>query len=57
MLLNDPQVKVCSPRYVQCGSCMSTVALGDEVDYNLTKWIEHKDKCIPSVLFYAVGLA
>lgn len=49
VLLNDPQVKACSPGHVECGTCKSVVALEGEVDYELTKWTEHKEKCIPSV--------
>ncbi|KAG8221032.1 hypothetical protein J3R82DRAFT_2542 [Butyriboletus roseoflavus] len=47
VLLNDPQVKACSAGHVQCGTCKSVVALEGEVDYELTKWTEHKGKCIP----------
>lgn len=49
VLLNDPQVRTCSPGHVQCGTCKSLVALDGEVDYELTKWTEHKEQCIPSV--------
>lgn len=47
VLLNDPQVRACSPAHVKCGTCKSVVALEGEVDYDLTKWTEHKEKCIP----------
>jgi len=47
VLLNDQQVKVFAPGHVQCGSCKTVVALDGEVDYELTKWTEHKEKCIP----------
>ena len=49
VLLNDPQVKAFSPSEVQCCSCKTAVALEGEVDFDLTRWIEHKEKCIPSV--------
>lgn len=49
VLLNDPQVRACSPGHVQCGTCKLLVALEGEVDYDLTKWTEHKENCIPSV--------
>lgn len=57
VLLNDPQVKVFAPGHVQCGSCKTVVILEGEVDYELTKWTEHKEKCIPSVLLtsYTLG--
>ncbi|KAH0836734.1 hypothetical protein J3R83DRAFT_8469 [Lanmaoa asiatica] len=47
ILLNDPQVKACWPGQVECGTCKSVVALEGEVDYDLTKWTGHKEKCIP----------
>ncbi|KAG9313094.1 hypothetical protein JVU11DRAFT_6539 [Chiua virens] len=47
VLLNDPQVKVCSPEHVVCGTCKAVVALEGEVEYDLAKWIEHKENCIP----------
>ncbi|KAF9224029.1 hypothetical protein BS17DRAFT_780368 [Gyrodon lividus] len=46
-LLNDPQVKSCSPQSIHCGFCKSTVALEGAMDYDLTKWNEHKEKCVP----------
>jgi hypothetical protein len=49
-LLNDPQVKSCSPQSIHCRVCKSTVALDGAVDYDLTKWNEHKEKCVASVL-------
>ncbi|KIJ20967.1 hypothetical protein PAXINDRAFT_165777 [Paxillus involutus ATCC 200175] len=45
-LLNDPQVKSCSPQSIHCRVCKSTVALDGAVDYDLTKWNEHKEKCV-----------
>jgi len=50
VLFNDPQVKVFSPRRVQCGNCMSVVVLEGTVDYELTKWTEHKETCIPMTI-------
>lgn len=47
VLLNDPQVKAFSTANVHCGTCKTIVSLEGEVDYDLSKWIEHKQKCIP----------
>ncbi|KAF8141505.1 hypothetical protein EV363DRAFT_1308297 [Boletus edulis] len=47
VLLNDPQVKRFSTRQVHCRSCKTVVALEGEVDYDLTRWTEHKVTCIP----------
>lgn len=55
VLFNDAQVKVFSPRRVQCGKCMSVVVLEGTVDYELTKWTEHKETCIPSVFRLRFG--
>lgn len=46
-LLNDPQVKAVTTRSVCCACCKDTVMLGGEVDYDHTKWNEHKKTCIP----------
>jgi len=48
-LLNDPQVRTASPNSVRCTYCKVTVMLEGDVDYDLTKWNEHKTTCIPSV--------
>ncbi|KIK98231.1 hypothetical protein PAXRUDRAFT_134646, partial [Paxillus rubicundulus Ve08.2h10] len=45
-LLNDPQVKSCSPQSIHCRVCKSTVALDGALDYDLTRWNEHKEKCV-----------
>ncbi|KIJ57773.1 hypothetical protein HYDPIDRAFT_34803 [Hydnomerulius pinastri MD-312] len=47
-LLNDPQARWSAPRSVQCAFCKSTVEMDGAVDYDLTKWNEHKEKCTPS---------
>lgn len=46
-LLNDPQVRTASPNSVRCTYCKVTVMLEGDVDYDLTKWNEHKTTCIP----------
>ncbi|KAF8553596.1 hypothetical protein OG21DRAFT_1441717, partial [Imleria badia] len=47
VLLNDPQVKNFSKGRVQCRTCRTAVDLEGGVDYELTKWTEHKETCIP----------
>ncbi|KAI6041315.1 hypothetical protein EDC04DRAFT_2985934, partial [Pisolithus marmoratus] len=46
-LLNDPQVKSITSRSVCCACCKGTVMLEGEVEYDHTKWNEHKRTCIP----------
>ncbi|KAK0466978.1 uncharacterized protein EV420DRAFT_1506523 [Desarmillaria tabescens] len=42
-LVNDPQVKDCGPRHVDCKFCESTIQL--EGDYDPTNWITHQTTC------------
>ncbi|KAK0202554.1 hypothetical protein DFS33DRAFT_1384918 [Desarmillaria ectypa] len=42
-LVNDPQVKDCGPRHVECKFCESTIPL--EGDYDPTNWITHQRMC------------
>ncbi|KAG2157679.1 uncharacterized protein EDB93DRAFT_805936 [Suillus bovinus] len=44
-LLTDPQAKASSARHVECAFCRTNVELDDVVQYDLTKWHEHKAKC------------
>lgn len=44
-LLNDPQAKSSSARHVECAFCRTNVELDGVVQYDLTKWHEHKAKC------------
>ncbi|KAF8226847.1 hypothetical protein L208DRAFT_1406440 [Tricholoma matsutake] len=44
-LVNDSQAKSFGVHNVQCGSCDSNVDLGQEIDYDLSKWEEHKSQC------------
>jgi hypothetical protein len=47
ILMNDPQVKSCSSQSIDCAFCKSVVVLEGAVDYDLTKWNEHKKECVP----------
>lgn len=42
-LVNDPQVKDCGPRHVDCKFCETTIQL--EGDYDPTNWITHQRTC------------
>ncbi|KAI6113014.1 hypothetical protein F5141DRAFT_1110965 [Pisolithus sp. B1] len=46
-LLNDPQVKTITTRSVCCACCKGTVMSEGDLDYDHTKWNEHKKTCIP----------
>ncbi|KAI6096987.1 hypothetical protein EDD16DRAFT_1772166, partial [Pisolithus croceorrhizus] len=46
-LLNDPQVKTITTRSVCCACCKGTVMSEGDLDYDHTKWNEHKRTCIP----------
>ncbi|KAI5995553.1 hypothetical protein EDD15DRAFT_2254836 [Pisolithus albus] len=46
-LLNDPQVKSITSKSVCCACCKGTVRLEGDLDYDHTKWNEHKRTCIP----------
>lgn len=46
-LLNDPQVKTITSKSVCCACCKGTVILEGDLDYDHTKWNEHKRTCIP----------
>ncbi|KAI6130144.1 hypothetical protein EV401DRAFT_2255275 [Pisolithus croceorrhizus] len=48
-LLNDPQVKTITTRSVCCACCKGTVMSEGDLDYDHTKWNEHKRTCIPLV--------
>ncbi|KAH7890863.1 hypothetical protein F5I97DRAFT_1839379 [Phlebopus sp. FC_14] len=50
VLLNDPQAKACSPKSVECAFCKSAVALEGVVDYDLTRWNEHKANCTSTIV-------
>ncbi|KAJ3721264.1 hypothetical protein C8R42DRAFT_83986 [Lentinula raphanica] len=44
-LVNDNRVESFGVNHVICGTCNVTVALKDDMDYNLTQWDEHKAGC------------
>ncbi|KAF7975454.1 hypothetical protein HWV62_7768 [Athelia sp. TMB] len=48
-LVNDPQVKAFESYTVECAICREDVALGHDVEYDLTKWEQHKTQCSESL--------
>ncbi|RPD59045.1 hypothetical protein L226DRAFT_546568 [Lentinus tigrinus ALCF2SS1-7] len=44
-LVNDPQAHNFTNESVECKVCNQTVDLGRQLDYDLTKWEEHKTTC------------
>ncbi len=44
-LVNDPQAHSFSNESVECNVCKQTVDLGRQLDYDLTRWEEHKLMC------------
>ncbi|TFK91462.1 hypothetical protein K466DRAFT_643926 [Polyporus arcularius HHB13444] len=44
-LVNDPQAHSFSNESVECNVCKQTVDLGRQLDYDLTRWEEHKLIC------------
>jgi hypothetical protein len=45
-IVNDSQAKAFTACSVQCATCGTDILLdGEEDDYNLTKWNEHKVHC------------
>ncbi|KAI0697832.1 hypothetical protein C8T65DRAFT_661466 [Cerioporus squamosus] len=44
-LVNDPQAHTFTNESVECNVCNQTVDLGRQLDYDLTKWEEHKLTC------------
>ena len=44
-LVNDSQAKSFGIHNVHCASCNRDVDLGHAIDYDLTKWEDHKTQC------------
>ncbi|KAL6309276.1 hypothetical protein BKA93DRAFT_759405 [Sparassis latifolia] len=44
-LVNDTQVKAFTPHSVECASCVATVTLDGEIEYDVTEWEKHKLIC------------